>query len=364
MAERKYELDWIRVIVFDILIIYHVGMFFVPWDWELKNNETIEWLEWPMVFINRWRLPILFLISGMGTKFAMSKRNGWQFVFERWRRLFWPLLIGILVVVPPQVYLVRLSQGYAYSSFWQFYPDFFSGIYPQGNFSWGHLWFLPYLLLMSLVSTPLFTYFRKNDAIMGKFAKLVKKKPVVLYLFVVPLFLVEVFLEPYYPINHALIGDWYALAHYYLFFLFGYLMASVNQEVWGAIRKLRFYTLGIGMIAFPVLLWMWDNYLSIFWIPLIASLNIWSWILVILGFGSIFLNKNSRLLKYRNRAVYPFYILHQTITLILGYYLMNSPISLGLKAIIMIFGTFGGCWLLYELLIRRIFFLRPLFGVK
>jgi hypothetical protein len=73
---RRYDIDWIRVIVFDILIFYHIGMFFVPWNWELKNNEIVEWLEWPMVFINRWRLPILFVISGMGTKFALC--------FELW----------------------------------------------------------------------------------------------------------------------------------------------------------------------------------------------------------------------------------------------------------------------------------------
>ena len=59
---RRYDLDWLRVIVFGLLIFYHVGMFFVPWGWHIKNNEIYGWLRYPMLFVNQWRLPILFVI--------------------------------------------------------------------------------------------------------------------------------------------------------------------------------------------------------------------------------------------------------------------------------------------------------------
>jgi surface polysaccharide O-acyltransferase-like enzyme len=73
---RRYDIDALRVIVFGLLIFYHVGMFFVPWDFHIKNSVTYEWLKYPMIFLNRWRLPLLFVISGMGTYFNISKRRG------------------------------------------------------------------------------------------------------------------------------------------------------------------------------------------------------------------------------------------------------------------------------------------------
>ena len=181
--ERRYDIDWIRVIVFDILIIYHVGMFFVPWDYELKNNEIVDWMRWPMLFVNQWRLSILFVVSGMGTKFALSHKTGGEFIIERVKRLFIPLVVGIFLLVAPVVYLVRLSEGVSYSSYFDFYSQFFNGTYPKGNFSWGHLWFLPYLLLMSFIATPLFLNLRnsKNKFILS-LTNLVKKTSFSLFL--------------------------------------------------------------------------------------------------------------------------------------------------------------------------------------
>ncbi|MDP5139267.1 MAG: acyltransferase family protein, partial [Spirosomaceae bacterium] len=161
---RRYDIDWVRVIVFDILILYHVGMFFVPWDWHIKNNEIVEWFTWPMLLVNQWRIPILFVVSGMGTRFALSHRSGKEFALERFKRLFIPLVFGMLLIVPPQVYFERLLQGANYTSYLNYYfIDSFKGIYPEGNISWHHLWFLPYLFLMSLVAIPLFKKLRTVD---------------------------------------------------------------------------------------------------------------------------------------------------------------------------------------------------------
>ena len=363
--QRRYDIDWIRVIVFDVLIIYHIGMFFVPWDWEIKNNETIEWIKWPMIFINRWRLSILFVISGIGTWFALSRKSPFQFVKERFQRLFIPLFFGTLIIVSPQIYLVRISKGASYSSFFDFYPDFFMGIYPEGNFSWGHLWFLPYLLAITLLAVPILLVLRKeSNPLIHWLRSLVKKSPLGLFIFVFPLFLLEVYLEPHYPITHAFWGDWYALAHYFLCFLSGYVLICIREDFWNAAKKVKNYALLVGLISFPVMLWMWENYLSLFWIPLFATLNRWSWILVIFGFFSSFMNEGSRVLKYRNQAVYPFYILHQTITIIIGFFLMNSTIANYWKFAILLIGTYLFCWLLYEIMIKRIRVLRLLFGLK
>ncbi|KXK28908.1 MAG: acyltransferase [Bacteroidetes bacterium OLB12] len=160
---RRYSLDWLRVIAFSLLIFYHVGMFFVPWDFHIKNNTIYPDIRWPMLFLNQWRLPLLFVISGMSTWFALSKRSGLQFVGERTTRLLIPLLAGMILIVPPQVYFERLAKAQVTGGFLDYWPvHAFSGVYPEGNLSWHHLWFLPYLLIFSLLLLPVFLYLRKH----------------------------------------------------------------------------------------------------------------------------------------------------------------------------------------------------------
>lgn len=119
---RRYDLDWLRVIVFGLLIFYHVGMFFVPWGWHIKNNVIYDWLTIPMWFLNQWRLPILFIISGMGTFYALRKRTGKQFAMERIKRLYIPLTFGMLFIIPPQVYIERMVQNQFSGSYFDFWP--------------------------------------------------------------------------------------------------------------------------------------------------------------------------------------------------------------------------------------------------
>lgn len=144
---RRYDLDWLRVIVFVLLIFYHVGMFFVApdWGWHIKNNITYEWIKYPMLFLNQWRLPILFIISGMGTSYALSRRTAWEFAAERTKKLLLPLIFGMLVIVPPQVYVEKISKGSIQGSYFEFWPSqAFIGEYPVGNLSWHHLWRIYY----------------------------------------------------------------------------------------------------------------------------------------------------------------------------------------------------------------------------
>src|ERR1017187_7868117 len=102
---REYGLDWLRCFAFVILIGYHTGMYFVSWPWSVKNPESSEWLTWVMIFFNRWRLPLLFFISGAGVGFSLRRRTSGQFVRERLRRLLIPLAFGIFVICPPQTYI-------------------------------------------------------------------------------------------------------------------------------------------------------------------------------------------------------------------------------------------------------------------
>lgn len=366
---RRYDLDWLRVIVFGLLIFYHVGMFFVPWGWHVKNNETYTWLRWPMLFLNQWRLPILFVISGMGTFYALGKRNIWQFNLERYLRLGIPLGVGMLLIVPPQVYFERLANGQFTGSFWQYYTTIaFQGIYPEGNVSWHHLWFLPYLFLFSLVLSPLLVHFKKQPKKLQNWIKGIFQKPLGIYIFVIPLFLVEVLVEPFFDVTHALVDDWFNISFSILLFFYGFVLISAGDSFWSTLKSIKNIALGLGVIAFSgqVLIWLFlEDGLTVHIVEaFLKVVNIWSWILVLFAYASTYLNRPSKGLAYANRAVYPFYILHQTITVALGYYLMNLHWGFWAKASIMVLGTFGLSWLIYHFFILKIRFLHPLFGLK
>ncbi|HHP7240026.1 MAG TPA: acyltransferase family protein [Cyclobacteriaceae bacterium] len=368
---RRYDLDWLRVIVFLLLILYHVGMFFVPWSWHIKNNVIYDWLQLPMLFVNQWRLPILFVISGMGTSFALSYRSAGQFIKERNLRLGIPLVVGMLLIIPPQVYVERIVDGDFSGDYLSFWPnEVFKGIYPEGNFSWHHLWFLPYLLVYSILLTPLFIYFRNHpDNKLASWLKtLLSKDAYTIYLLVIPLYLFESLLEPFFEVTHNLLWDWFNFISSLTLFFYGFILIAVQEEFWKVVVEIRRNALIIGIITFLLMIslifYVEDGYLRHFTEAALKVVSLWSWILVLFGYASTGLNKKSKWLAYCNEAVYPFYILHQTITVIIAYYLKNMEWNLFTKASILTLGTFVGCFILYEFMIRRAILLRPLFGLK
>ncbi|MET1258880.1 acyltransferase family protein [Flagellimonas sp. DF-77] len=368
---RRYDLDWLRVIVFALLIFYHVGMFFVPWGWHIKNERIYDDLIWPMLFLNQWRLPILFTISGMGTYYALSKRNLRQFSWERVGRLGVPLLFGMLLIVPPQIYIERLVDGDFTGTYMEYYRTmaFRNGTYPQGDISWHHLWFLPYLLLFSLLLGPLFLRLKRRPSKLVGWTQRQLDKTFGFYWFIIPLFFVEAFVEPFFPTTHALIGDWFTLAFYGLLFFYGFLLLCTGPTFWTALDKVKSKALWVGILAFTLLICRWlfvekDELPQHLGEAFLKVTNLWSWILVIFAYGAQYLNKPSKHLAYANRAVYPFYILHQTITVILAYYVYDKDWGLLVKGTILVIGTFGISWLIYHFIILRIRFLHPFFGLK
>jgi 5'/3'-nucleotidase SurE len=367
---RRYELDWLRVIAFGLLIFYHVGMLFVPWGFHLKNNRIYDWLIYPMLFLNQWRLPLLFVISGMGTWFALQSRTAGQFAGERIKRLFLPLVFGMMLIVPPQIYVERIAKHQFDGGYFDFWPaSLASRSYPVGDLSWHHLWFLPYLLLFSLVLLPVFLYVKRNPGnALSAFTSGQLRKPWGIYMFVIPLYLIEAFIEPFFPVTHALTGDWFTIINTCTLFFFGFLLISSGETFWKAVRDHRRRNLILAIIAFLLLmarkLFLHDSYLVHFTEAFVSVFNFWSWILVLFGYASVYLGRSNRFLAYANEAVFPFYILHQTVMMVIAYYLIDQPYGFVVKFVLLVAGTFAGSLLIYELLIRRWKLIRPLFGLK
>jgi glucans biosynthesis protein C len=369
IVHRQYFLDWIRVIVFMILIFYHCGMFFVIWSWHVKNNSTTTTPEALMEFTSLWRLPLLFFISGVGVSFAIKSKTASSFVLERSKRLLVPLIFGMLVIVPPQTYYERLQNH----SFAGNYLDFYKTVleftpYPKGNFGWNHLWFVVYLWVFSVVAAPLFTWLKGKK--LQYFNSENRNHFYSLFLFVIPLAAVYWMLSARWAVTHNLISDWYNLAISFLFFLFGYFV-NTQSEFWDVVGKYRKRLLNLSIILIVF------NYASqvitahnqdhIPWFVLRGLLKMgltWCLILTVCGFAKRYLNFKTNFVTYANRAVYPFYILHQTITIIIGYYIADSTVAVGPKFLLLVAGTFGFSWLVYHFIVRPFLLTRILFGVK
>jgi glucan biosynthesis protein C len=148
VPERKYYIDWIRVLAFFLLIFFHCAMPFVIYGWEVKNQEKSLGLSRLIWWMHQWRLPLLFFISGVGIYYSLKRRSVIAFAGERVVRLFIPLAFAMLLMIPLQVYFEKLQEGLIKGSYAKFYPTVWSFVpYPQGTLNWSHMWFVVDLLV-------------------------------------------------------------------------------------------------------------------------------------------------------------------------------------------------------------------------
>ncbi|MBF8961984.1 acyltransferase [Pontibacter sp. FD36] len=361
---RRYEFDWLRVLAFSLLIFYHTGMYFVSWDWHVKNPVLSETLEVPMIFMSQWRMSLIFLVSGVGVYFALGFRSAGTFAKDRLKRILLPLVIGMLLVVPPQVYFERAVQGTA-TDYFSFYPSVFEfEPYPEGNFSWHHLWYLTYIFCYSLLLLPLLVYLRRVNTQVASIQNWV--------LLTVPAFWLStggILLNERFPATNALVDDWANHFLYITVFLIGFVLMKFPQ-LQEKVRKLRWFSLGLAASTLTILYtfyWFKDIDLNGIELSLYYALkqsNRWFWLMVILGFAMQHLNVKHKFLAQANEMVYPFYILHQTVIVALGYYLMQADWSIGLKFSVISLSTFIVCFLLIKYLIMPVNWLRLPFGMK
>ncbi|MFZ1290912.1 MAG: acyltransferase family protein [Melioribacteraceae bacterium] len=376
-TQRKYYLDWLRVIAFYILIFYHVGMIFVPWDFHIKNNVTSEWFETWMAFFNQWRLPLLFMISGIVIYYSLGKRTGKEFFIERSKRLLIPLIFGMFVIVPPQIYVERISSGIHFANYWEFWKTVFVFIpYPKGgSLSWHHLWYILYIFVYSIIALPIFLHLKSSKSILlrEKVSDFFTNHPNAIYLLIIPLLLLYYSLAGVFPTTHGFFDDWYNHSISFTLFIFGFFISSFSG-LWEAIIKNRKKSLIFASIpTLFLLLFVWGptfeimnedtRFFEIFY-GLLKWILIPCWLFTILGYSKFFLNKPSAMLTYANESVYPLYILHQTIMIILGYYIVQLNLNVLTKFVTLILLTFGGSFLFYELFIKRFNLMRMLFGLK
>jgi len=376
---RRHDIDALRVLAFGLLILYHAGMLYVApvADWQgmpLHSHYLATWLQYPMLFVNRWRMELLFLISGLAVHFMRGRTGLAGLAWKRTLRLLLPLVFGMLVVIPIQSYVGGLTDHMIAPGFGAFLLHYWTHGYKDYGLTWAHLWYLPYLWLFTMLLLPLLPLLESRLGQRLRAGCLRLRGASLLVHPVLPLFAYGVLLSWHYPETHALVGDWYALALYATMFFYGYPLGTDNG-LWAELARLRRATLPLALACFAAYLCL-DRFAGQFIharaaVIVVKLLTVWlhysyTWIAItaILGWGHVLLNRPFRWLPYAREAVYPWYVLHQSLLLFFAWQLL--PLGLGPVAepVLILLGTIGGCAVLHEFVIRRTRWLRPLFGLE
>ncbi len=375
-SNRRYELDWLRVWAILVVFLYHSTRFFNLSDWHVKNVNTYVWLEIWNIFATRWMMPLFFIISGASLFYAIAKSGGWRkFYADKFWRLMIPVLFASVTHSALQVYLERLNHGLFTGSFFSFLPGYFNGVYlgigMPGNFAYHgmHLWYLFFLFIYGLICYHLFIWLKAGGReILNRITSLLAIPGLIYLWFGLPLLIMKVLIPQ--AVLDVGSGGWGFL--YYIWFLIsGFLIVS-SDRLQRLIINQRWISLLLGVVLMSAFLYqlfspsrvVFQTWISDWSYTLLSFFSAWCWLFAILGFGMRYLAFDRPVLGYANEGVLPFFILHQSVLLAVGYFIMTWEIHDLLKWAIVFTGSFIIIMALYTLLIHKFELFRFLFGMK
>ncbi len=386
-SKRSYYVDWLRVLAILALFPFHAGQIYnSEAAFYVKDEVSIPFIMGIDSFIYLWHMPLFMFLAGIGSYYALRFRSGKEYLLERFKRLFIPLIFGTLVLVPPLTYFRMFGdpnrvwhEGFSHNaipgfdkSYFEYYPDFFNGIYPNGNFEWGHLWFLAYLFTFSLIALPIFLYLKseKGRWVIDSLEKVVKKSPGI-FLFFIPIAVIEVLLRRAYPNMQNLISDWANFLMFITVFIYGFIMTS--DDKFGEMIDRHWKTaLTSGLVIVIALSVVFAARIQtglnedIFYIVkmILTGISIWFCMIGFLGFGKRFLNRGGKFINYANEAALPVYIIHLPMVVIVGFYVIKFDLPIAAEYLAIIILSLISSVLLYEIAVRRFSVVRLFLGLK
>jgi glucan biosynthesis protein C len=385
MTDRRYDIDWLRVFAMLAVFVFHCTRFFDTQSWHLKNAEQsfvlfvlARGLMWP------WLMELFFLLSGVGAWYALRSRSAGTFIADRAKRLLIPLYtVGLFILLPPQFYFEHLTNGRYAGGFWQSLPAYFGDFGPPRLSPWpetllplpfdGHLWFLNVLFLVSLAVLPLLLFLKSERGLrrIDAFARWCGRRGGI-FVVVIPLALSLVVLRAVFRVERG----WADFLWYAIYFVLGYMIAADGRFT-DAFKRHQWVGLALwivgffGGIATLVLVFGFDPMpghepfsLKFVLFQVIWSAASFGSVVFLLSLGARRLNFNSRVLAYGNEAVLPFYLFHQTVILVVGFFVIRLPLGILPKFLFVLVISFGAIMALYELGVRRFGVMRFLFGMR
>ena len=368
---RHYGMDWLRVGAFALLIVYHVGMVFVPWNFHVKSLHVEDWATLPMLATNAWRLTLLFVVSGYASRALLARSPSVaRFFANRCIRLLVPLAFGIAVIVPPQAWVELVTKHGYTGDYWTFWTRDYFRFRTLGGImlpSWNHLWFVVYLWVYTVALTIGVGVVRSErlqhlfDRVFG--GGLVLALPTLWLVFVHGWWFRMV------GESQALLGDWIAHVTYFPAFLFGFGLARSEPAMAAIVRWWKVAAV-VALIGYAVVIgvelwpgaggpprWAYAPYGAA------HALEQWGAIVALIGIAEVYWNRDHRLRPMLTEAVFPFYIVHQTIIVLAMYALLPAALPGAVEFVLILAATVVGCVVFYRVG-RRVPLLRPLIGLR
>jgi len=364
--ERRADLDWIRVGAFGLLILFHVALVYGPYDWHIRSTHRFDWIREAILLTGPWRLTLLFLVAGSALSLMASRRTVVQVARSRLSRLLPPLLFGVVALVPLQSWIEAMDKGYWNQGLLPWMIREFSPSGIANGVPVNHLWFLVYLTTYTIAILPLMARPDLRDRL-GAFLERALSGWRVLWAPAAYLILIRLTLFPLFGITNRLSVDWYNHALSFGAFLFGF--TAVHREgLWRELEQRRWLFLALSAASLSLaMVQVWHPGGGAYYgIPrnVVFTIAQWTTIAAILGLGSRYLRRaNSPVLRYLNDGIFPCYLAHQTILVAAVWVVKPMGIPALPEALLMIGVTFGGSLLIYEI-VRRIPWMRPLWGLK
>lgn len=376
--KRLYYLDWLRVLAFGLLFLFHSWRPFDHLPWHIKNGDQSIVFDMFTFFTHGWRMFLIFFVSGAGTFLAMRSRKG-AFVKDRVKRLVVPFLFGILLIIPPQ----RFYEWITFREFQGSYLEFLT-LYPISQLSsnmgaslllWfghlgTHLWYLPFLFVMTLLTLPLLKKIKKGQYDFT-FLKQIMSSRFGIFILILPMFLCRFILKPVF----SEYTDWADFFVYVWPFLYGFVF-MIDPEFIEIIKKKTSLLLNVAILSSTLFIYQaaqGENMVEAYLHPSFSLLHLGlcaisaiialSWILFFVGFFAKNMNFNHRLLIPANISILPIYVLHQTLIIVFGYYIVGLEINIFLKFLIITLTAIPASILIYKI-IQTNNPMRFLFGLK
>ncbi len=363
---RRADLDWLRIGALGLLILYHVGLAYTPWDWHLNSKHRFGFMEEVILLTSPWRLTLLFLVSGAALRLMSRKYEAKAVLKQRFARLAPPLIFGTLFLVPPQGWAETVAKDGYRGSVIDWWISEFSLKGMADGIPINHLWFVLYIGAYSLVAVALLTrpgwIARAEDWLARTLTGWKLLVLPILYLAVV-----RQLLFPWFGLNNQIQHDWYNHASSLGVFLFGFLIVA-QASVWAQLERQRLVALPIALVAVALLMathalgggaWLFGSVQNS-----LFAVTQWATVCAALGFASRHLRgADTALKRYLNDAIFPVYMAHQTILVMALFVLAPIGMPALVEVPLFIVITFAGSLAVYEV-VRRIDLIRPLWGLK
>lgn len=375
---RLYYIDWLRILAFGLLFLFHSWRPFDHYSWNIKNSEQSNIFDLLTFFTHGWRMDLIFLISGVGTWFALNSRKS-SFFFDRIRRLIIPFIFGIIFIIPPQKFYEAVSYYGFQGDYFQFikaWPIYaFSQNFGASVLFWyghlgAHIYYLPYLFTMTVLVVPVYKIIQNRKFNFEKFENRIVT-PWGVFLLLLPLITIRYGLKPIFP-GYT---DWSDFFSYMCIFIYGFIFIR-NPKFVEIIKQLFWLFLNIGIISNVLLLYyikQSDANMQLYlkpeygfnhlYLSVLSVLISFCWVMFFVGLAAKKLKFNHKFIQPANTAILPIYILHQTLIVVFGFYIIQFNTSI-LNKYLLIAGTAIPSSVLLYMVLKRFSLLRFLFGLK